>query len=139
MENSIIIAMKAIVMHNKKALIVKRTTANKIAGGTWEFVGGKLEFGEDLIGGLKREIMEETGLSVTIDKLLFVTTFKTHEYRQVVIINYLCHSETDLVTLSEEHTDYLWVGKLKLLETLGKRTIKDLEDNFVFEQIDIEE
>lgn len=139
MENSIIIAMKAIVMHNKKALIVKRTTSNKIAGGTWEFVGGKLEFGEDLIGGLKREIMEETGLSVTIDKLLFVTTFKTHEYRQVVIINYLCHSETDLVTLSEEHSDYLWVGKLKLLETLGKRTIKDLEDNFVFEQIDIEE
>jgi 8-oxo-dGTP diphosphatase len=139
MENTIIIAMKAIIIHNKKVLIVKRTASNKIAGGIWEFAGGKLEFGEDLIGGLRREIVEETGLNVTIDKLLFVTTFKTHEYRQVVIINYLCHSDTDDVKLSGEHTEYLWCGRLKLFETLGKRTLKDLEDNLVFDQIDIED
>lgn len=107
MENTIINAMKAIIVHNRKALIAKRTNNHKIGAGIWEFVGGKLEFGEDLISGLKREVLEETGLEVVVDKLLFATTFKTHDYRQVVIINYLCHSNTDDVTLSREHTDYV--------------------------------
>ncbi len=138
MENIIINAMKAIIMHDRKALIVKRTENHKIGGGTWEFVGGKLEFGEDLLSGLKREIMEETGLEVIVDKLLFATTFKTHDYRQVVIINYLCRSNTDKVTLSDEHTDYLWADKNTLLEYLGKRTLKDLKDNNILEQLEID-
>lgn len=138
MENIIINAMKAIILYEKKALIVKRTETNKIGAGIWEFVGGKLEFGEDLISGLKREIMEETGLEVTVEKLLFATSFKTHDYRQVVIINYLCHSNTDQVILSEEHTDYLWADKVGLLEHLGKRTLKDLEENNILEQLDID-
>jgi 8-oxo-dGTP diphosphatase len=138
MENIIINAMKAVILYEKKALIVKRTETNKIGAGIWEFVGGKLEFGEDLISGLKREIMEETGLEVTVEKLLFATSFKTHDYRQVVIINYLCRSKTDQVIISEEHTDYLWADKAGLLEHLGKRTLKDLEENNILEQLDID-
>ncbi len=138
MENIIINAMKAIILYNRKALIVKRTENNKIGAGTWEFVGGKLEFGEDLISGLKREIMEETGLEVTVEKLLFATSFKTHDYRQVVIINYLCRSNTDHIILSGEHTDYLWADKAALLNNLGKRTLKDLEENHILEQLDID-
>jgi 8-oxo-dGTP diphosphatase len=138
MENTIINAMKAIIIHNRKALIAKRTNNHKIGAGIWEFVGGKLEFGEDLISGLKREVIEETGLEVVVDKLLFATTFKTHDYRQVVIINYLCHSNTDEVTLSSEHTDYVWADKEMLLSYLGKRTLQDLNDHQVFEQLDID-
>ncbi|WFR58456.1 NUDIX domain-containing protein [Anaerocolumna sp. AGMB13025] len=138
MDNIIINAMKAIILYNRKALIVKRTETNKIAGGIWEFVGGKLEFGEDLISGLKREIQEETGLTVTVEKLLFATSFKTHDYRQVVIINYLCSCDTDQVTLSEEHTEYLWADKAELLSHLGKRTLKDLEENHILEQLELE-
>lgn len=138
MENTIINAMKAIIVHNRKALIAKRTNNHKIGAGIWEFVGGKLEFGEDLISGLKREVLEETGLEVVVDKLLFATTFKTHDYRQVVIINYLCHSNTDDVTLSREHTDYVWADKEMLLSYLGKKTLQDLNDHHVFEQLDID-
>lgn len=137
MENVIINAMKAVILFEGKVLIVKRNESLKFCGGTWEFVGGKLEFGEDLLTGLKREITEETGLEVTVEKILFATTFKTHDYRQVVIINYLCSSVTDEVILSSEHTEYLWADKAALLQKLGKRTIKDLEDNKVFEQINL--
>lgn len=126
------------ILYNKKVLILKRTDNNRIGGGTWEFAGGKLEFGEDLIAGLKREILEETGLEVTVDRLLFATTFQTHEYRQVVIINYLCKSNTDKVILSEEHTDYVWADKEILKQRLAKRMLKDLDDNKILEQLELE-
>ncbi|BCJ96075.1 hypothetical protein acsn021_36440 [Anaerocolumna cellulosilytica] len=138
MKKIIINAMKAMILYNKKVLIVKRTDNNRIGGGTWEFAGGKLEFGEDLISGLKREILEETGLEVTVDRLLFATTFQTHEYRQVVIINYLCKCNTDKVILSEEHTEYVWADKELLKKRLGKRMLKDLDDNKVLEQLELE-
>ena len=35
----------------------------------WEFPGGQIECGEDVIGGLKREILEETGIHVTVGAL----------------------------------------------------------------------
>ncbi len=138
MDNIIINAMKAIILFNRKVLIVKRNETHKFGAGTWEFVGGKLEFGEDLVTGLKREIMEETGLEVTVERLLLATSFKTHDYRQVVIITYMCRSETDAVTLSGEHTEYIWADKTTLLSKLGKRTLKDLEDNKILEQLDIQ-
>jgi 8-oxo-dGTP diphosphatase len=138
MKKIIINAMKAMILYNKKVLILKRTDNNRIGGGTWEFAGGKLEFGEDLISGLKREISEETGLEVTVDRLLFATTFQTHEYRQVVIINYLCKSNTDKVILSEEHTEYVWADKEILKQRLSKRMLKDLDDNKILEQLELE-
>jgi len=138
MKKIIINAMKAMILYNKKVLILKRTDNNRIGGGTWEFAGGKLEFGEDLISGLKREISEETGLEVTVDRLLFATTFQTHEYRQVVIINYLCKSYTDKVILSEEHTEYVWADKEILKQRLSKRMLKDLDDNKILEQLELE-
>ena len=42
-------------------LLVKRSKAP--AKGMWAFPGGSLDFGECLIDGAKRELMEETGLT----------------------------------------------------------------------------
>lgn len=138
MKKIIINAMKAMILYNKKVLILKRTNNHRFGAGTWEFPGGKLEFGEDLISGLKREIMEETGLLVTVEKLQYATTFMTHEYRQVVIINYLCKTDTDKIALSEEHTEYIWADKKILKERLSKRMLKDLEDNKLLEQLELD-
>ena len=40
--------------------------------GTWEFPGGKVTFGETLHGTLKREFMEEYGMTIEIVELLSV-------------------------------------------------------------------
>ena len=40
--------------------------------GTWEFPGGKVEFGETLLNSLKREFMEEFGMTIEILELLGV-------------------------------------------------------------------
>ncbi|MDI7742345.1 NUDIX domain-containing protein [Lysinibacillus fusiformis] len=130
--NTIIIALKGVIINNGRALIVQRADDDEIGAGTWECVGGQIEFGEDLETALLREIQEEVGLSVTIGQLLYATTFKTKPTRQVVIITYLCESSNQDVILSSEHSAYKWAGKEELKRLLPQNIINDFEKNNVF-------
>jgi 8-oxo-dGTP diphosphatase len=113
-ENKIVVAVKGIIIRNGKALIIKRSDDDEIGAGTWECVGGKIEFGENLEAALVREVKEEAGLNISVSKILYATTFKTDPTRQVVILTYLCESLEEEVRLSPEHTDYQWVTKEQL-------------------------
>lgn len=137
MENRIVVALKAIIIYNRQALIIQRSYGDVSGSGSWEFAGGKLEFGEDLETGLKREIMEEVGLQVKIERLLYASTFQSTESRQTVILNYLCHSSSDQVVLSEEHEKFMWADKNMMKKYLAKGIQRDIEINNIFEQIDI--
>ena len=137
MENKIVVALKAIILYSRKALIIQRSYTEPTGSGTWEFAGGKLEFGEDLEAGLKREIMEEVGLEVKVERLLYASTFQSKENRQTVILSYLCHSFSDQVVLSEEHDSYQWADKKTMRRYLAKGILHDIENNNIFEQLDI--
>ncbi|TDT45655.1 NUDIX hydrolase [Fonticella tunisiensis] len=132
-ENKIVVAVKGIIIRKGKVLIVKRANDDEIEPGTWECVGGKIEFGEALETALIREVKEEVGLNITVDKILYATTFKTNPTRQVVILTYLCESNDGEVVLSPEHMDYQWVTKEQLKQFLPPNIIMDFEKNNVFE------
>jgi len=136
--NVIIVALKAIIVFNGKALIIQRSSDDEVGADTWEFVGGRLDFGEDLEVALKREIHEEAGLNVMVDKLLYAATFKTHEYRQMVILAYLCTATNDKVVLSTEHQNYLWANKKQILEMLPKPLITNMNQHDVWCNANIE-
>jgi A/G-specific adenine glycosylase len=76
-------AVVAIIEINGKILIQQRPAKGLLAG-LWEFPGGKIEPGDaGPKEALKREIMEETGLSITINERLgqvvhFYTQFKVN-------------------------------------------------------------
>src|SRR6185437_11567047 len=105
MTNTMVVAVKGIIIKEGKVLIVQRSY-DEISGGTWECVGGKIEFGENLEEALVREIREEVGLDVIVEKIIYASTFKTDPSRQVVILTYLCSSENKNIVLSKEHIDY---------------------------------
>jgi 8-oxo-dGTP diphosphatase len=130
--NKLVVAVKGLILYEGKVLIVQRAKDNEIGGGTWELVGGKVEFGEDLETALVREIKEEVGLDVTVEKILYATTFKTDPTRQVVILIYLCRSNNRDVILSKEHIDYRWSTKEQLRLLLTPEIISDFEKNNVF-------
>ncbi|MEM5805949.1 MAG: NUDIX hydrolase, partial [Candidatus Aenigmatarchaeota archaeon] len=51
-----------------KFLILKRSSYDTLPG-MWEFPGGKVKAGEKLIDSAKREVIEESGL--TLNKLIY--------------------------------------------------------------------
>ncbi|MFH0857342.1 MAG: NUDIX hydrolase [Candidatus Magasanikbacteria bacterium] len=67
---------RGIILNNKKdsVLLIKKNERQKIAPGKWLFPGGTLEFNEDIEFCLRREIKEETNL--TVSELILFTTKK---------------------------------------------------------------
>jgi A/G-specific adenine glycosylase len=56
----------AAVIQRAGSVMIARRPSRGLLGGLWEFPGGKLEPGETLIEGLKREIREELGAEIEI-------------------------------------------------------------------------
>lgn len=133
MSEKVVVVVKGLIIFERRALIVKRSTSDQVGGGTWECPGGKIEFGEGLETALIREIFEEVGISVKVGKILYATTFNTNPVRQVVVLTYLCKSDSREVTLSEEHTDFLWATKEQLKTYLPSDILLDFEKNHVFD------
>jgi 8-oxo-dGTP diphosphatase len=134
-ENKIVVVVKGVLLHDGRVLLLKRAADDVTGAGTWETVGGKIEFGEDIEAALIREIHEETGLTVTVGKILYATTFKTNPTRQVVLLTYLCRSESPIIQLSNEHSDYRWAETDQMKLLLPEEIIKDFERNGVYSSI----
>lgn len=70
------IAVVAGVIRRKSGeiLIAKRPLNHTVAGGLWEFPGGKIEAGETPEAALKREIQEELGFEIVVGPLIGIVS-----------------------------------------------------------------
>lgn len=109
MEKTFGVATKGIVYKDGKFLILLKSDSEDISPNTFEFPGGRLEFGEMLDEALKREIKEETGLDAEIEQVINAWTFTKEEKGfQLVGVDYLCKYIGGTETLSEEHSSIEW-------------------------------
>jgi ADP-ribose pyrophosphatase YjhB (NUDIX family) len=63
------VRVTGVLLQDDKLLLVKQEVN---LGRDWSLPGGRLEHGESLETAIKREVWEETGLSVLVKKLLYV-------------------------------------------------------------------
>ncbi|WP_293889747.1 NUDIX domain-containing protein [Flavobacterium sp.] len=80
----------AVIYHNEKILCVQRgNNKYKYIAFKYEFPGGKVEEGETNEEAIKREILEELNLNITIDSN-FITV--NHDYPDFTLImhSYIC-------------------------------------------------
>ena len=112
-----------IVRQDGKVLIVKEADqyidGEGCCPGEWDLVGGRIEPEESLLEGLAREIIEESGLTVTVGELLGVAeNFPTMKGEKVHIVRvyYICTTVNDDVKLSSDHDEYRWISPIEASE-----------------------
>ena len=74
----------------------------------WEFPGEQVEEGESLTDALRREVLEETGVIVSVGALVGVySNLKSH----IVMFDFLCGFLRGELTPSAERPEVAWVER----------------------------
>ena len=84
--------------------------------GDYELPGGRPEIGELFPSALEREIREEAGVEVRVDRVLSADAFEVIPGAWVDVVSYACQLADDHVTpsVSAEHTDVVFLEPARL-------------------------
>jgi 8-oxo-dGTP diphosphatase len=105
------VGVAGLVRHEGKILLGKRRGSH--GAGMWAAPGGHLEFGEDLEGCVRREILEETNLMVTNVRFLTITNdVFEHEDRHYLTAFMVCDYAAGELRAMEPHKceEWGWFG-----------------------------
>lgn len=112
------VGVKVLLRSSEGKFLFLRRSADFKPGASqnWDIPGGRIEPEEPLEEALRREVQEETGLTLeSIDRLLaaqdiFVAAAPVH----VVRLTYVGTASGE-VAISDEHDDYAWMSKEEVL------------------------
>jgi len=110
-----------LIAHNDKYLVMKRSENDPNQPGHWDLPGGGVDHGEQPLEAAFREVKEEAGLDVTITKIL--NTFAFHDIEKGawnINTTAMANTESNQVTLSNEHSECLWVSRSELTDLKPK-------------------
>lgn len=122
----------AVILNAKNEVLLLKS--NKWRG-RYVIPGGHIELGEDMEDALRREIKEETNLSVHTVRLLGLQQCIYDEAfarrKHFIFIDFVCRTEEDDVILNEESEGYGWVPLEKVddfnLEPFTKKLLGELK------------
>lgn len=127
----------AVLVKNKKILLLKRRDPRSAFNNQWEFPGGGVEDSETITNCLIREVKEETGFKAKIICQLngvYTTTRSRKEgYYQVFLVPYLCSVNGGVFkTRDSETAGFRWatlaeILKAKLLPLNHKMILDNLK------------
>ncbi|EMA58577.1 NUDIX hydrolase [Halorubrum lipolyticum DSM 21995] len=86
-------------------LVLRRDT-----DGEWELPGGRMGPSESVSECLRREVREETSLSLEIEDILLANSWSNDRDQDRFAVYYVCETDERAVSLSEEHVESEWVS-----------------------------
>lgn len=122
------VAVKAVIKNKSDEYLIVRE------GERWQAVGGRLEKGEKLEDGLRREVEEETGIrEFSLGKVIHVDEWFAKpegELKHIVALFFICEVDDSEVKISEEHQEYAWI-KPEDLENYGESIEKEIKQAII--------
>lgn len=138
--HSFVVAKVLIVNEKDEVLVLRRSQSDERRPGQWDFPGGWVEADEDTLTAVKREAVEETGITLTDPKLVFAFSEVTAKYGGGTWLLYIDHiTGNPGVKLSNEHDLYTWMPPKVLLKEITYERQKKmltyvLENNLLTEE-----
>lgn len=111
------ITQKAILFGPDDRVLVTRVDDH------WEVPGGTFEYGETLVGGLRRELREELSVDARVGapvEALYGGWIDGDTLDPMVALLYRCVTDETVVELDHEHDDYEWVAPETAVDRLGE-------------------
>jgi ADP-ribose pyrophosphatase YjhB (NUDIX family) len=92
-----------VVREDDRVLVIRRDD-----NGQWEAPGGVLELDESFENGVRREVLEETGLKITVERLTGVYKNLTHG---IVALVYRCRPASGDAHSTAEAREVRWMTR----------------------------
>jgi ADP-ribose pyrophosphatase YjhB (NUDIX family) len=120
------VAQKAILIREDgKILALRRSKTCPRRPLGWDLPGGDVEYGEDLLESIGREVHEETGLVVEKLNLLDAIGFVAPDGEYWVSTCYVARVlQGSTVTISWEHDTFEWLSRAEFLSRESTPRIK---------------
>ncbi len=109
-ENAIVTALCMIYDDNK--LLLQNRVKEDWRGIT--FPGGHIEKEESFVQGIKREMLEETGLVIHVPKICGIKQFQTEDDERYIVLLFKTNKFEGTVVSSDEG-EMLWIEREELL------------------------
>ena len=129
-----ILGIGALIFRRGKILLVER--GKEPLKGYWSLPGGALEIGERLQDGLRREVLEETGLIVEPGEVFeiferIMPDIKGNPEYHYVLLDYICEVKGGKLAAASDCSAAVWVSRNKLKDyKLTEGTLGVIESAF---------
>ncbi len=137
MNKQLVVRCRGIILQNNKILAVKHYEGANF----YALPGGHLEFGENTLECIKREIIEELGIEPKIGRLLYVNNLINESGQSVEFFFEITNADDyfDLKKLGGTHRDELvdicWVEKNDTKNILPEQIKTDLNGGTILSNI----
>lgn len=117
----VLVSRTVILTSLRSFLLIQRSQDDRHHPGLWECPGGKLESGQDVAHAQEEEVVQETGLLVTlVDRLVyfdsFISSIMPYVGMPYIVLFGIARYASGSIRLSSEHDAYAFVTFKEAME-----------------------
>jgi 8-oxo-dGTP diphosphatase len=112
-----IVGVGAVIFHENQVLLIQR--GQEPLKGEWSLPGGALELGETLQQGIRREVLEETGLEIEPQQIIEIFDRIVRDESgavrfHYVLVDFLCRVTGGRLCCATDAADARWLRREEL-------------------------